>query len=536
MFNFPQDMEKNGLRVVIKEDVMFDRVLLLGKKNVDFDMAKWDMPLLIIVLALTLVFQITANRYLHFLLYIRIILLVYLYMRLLTFVKIKPQKNIVWLIAFLGYSFFVGILTYFFYDLHMAAAGFSRFINVALFAPLAAYIPKNNKDLEMIVGTWLFFVVLAAMSVAFQLAGGNLSWFTHGYLAVRVDIQRYMSILGEPNAGAMSAVILYIASLMWIRHWIWRITLLISIAFIFVSLSKAATMLTLFGTIFIFIISVLNKKKMMEIFYRLIYAFMASFICVFAINLFSADMGKVVEKYGSVQYNSLIGKNSKTSLNVLQEINSRTVDQIQSLAKKGFVVNSINTSNDTSTSMEGKTISQKKVVVAVEQARKPTSSAVSLGSLQVTADSVTGIPGAGQVPVDQSGGENFKYKQKMVFLLKVLVGNSYGIAGSAAETVLGVNNALLPHDGILEIYLVGGLFLSALFFVIIFLTTRELCLACRNDEKSSACFLFVSFFLLFLSMFGYPTMYQPALGSFFWLIIGATFNRKLFNEKYRVCS
>jgi hypothetical protein len=108
-------------------------------------------------------------------------------------------------------------------------------------------------------------------------------------------------------------------------------------------------------------------------------------------------------------------------------------------------------------------------------------------------------------------------------LVNYLIGGSYGIAGSVAVSARGEPPAFLPHNGYLEIFLVGGIVLLAAFLALVALAARRL-LAHWRGGMPEARFLIVALAVLLIILAGYPVMYEPVLGSLFWLIVGASFS------------
>jgi hypothetical protein len=104
-------------------------------------------------------------------------------------------------------------------------------------------------------------------------------------------------------------------------------------------------------------------------------------------------------------------------------------------------------------------------------------------------------------------------------ILNFLFGGSYGIAGSVAVDARGEPAAFLPHNGYLELFLVGGLTLLGAFIHLVARAGRAL-YALRRSDLPEVRFLIVALPMLLSVMVGYPIMYEPILGSIFWLIIG----------------
>jgi hypothetical protein len=111
-----------------------------------------------------------------------------------------------------------------------------------------------------------------------------------------------------------------------------------------------------------------------------------------------------------------------------------------------------------------------------------------------------------------------------------LLGGSYGLAGSVAVSARGEPPAFLPHNGYLEIFLVGGVILLASFLAAAIQGARNL-LALRRSDLPAVRFLIIALAMLLIILGGYPIMYEPILGSLFWLIIGASFNAARWDQR-----
>lgn len=115
-------------------------------------------------------------------------------------------------------------------------------------------------------------------------------------------------------------------------------------------------------------------------------------------------------------------------------------------------------------------------------------------------------------------------------LADYIIGGSYGLAGSVAVSARGEPPAFLPHNGYLEIFLVGGLVLLAAFLAVAARTARNL-LAPWRSGSPEARVLMLAFVMLLIVLGGYPIMYEPILGSLFWLIVGASFNAARWSRR-----
>ncbi len=112
-----------------------------------------------------------------------------------------------------------------------------------------------------------------------------------------------------------------------------------------------------------------------------------------------------------------------------------------------------------------------------------------------------------------------------IFLQHLLVGNSYGMTGSAARELLEPSNVFMPHNSYLEIFLVGGLFMFVFFLCILYTTFTKLYFVSFENKYYQA--LIACLFILAVYMLSYSNIYEPITGTFFWVTVGITANRRL---------
>lgn len=115
-------------------------------------------------------------------------------------------------------------------------------------------------------------------------------------------------------------------------------------------------------------------------------------------------------------------------------------------------------------------------------------------------------------------GLEFAKDRSDLYFLNFLCGSSFGIAGSAAEELLGATYALVPHNSIAEVYFVGGIIHLLLFFAIILITLMRFWNQRHWDETQQT--LLVSFLMILANVPTYPLITQPVLGGLFWLMVG----------------
>lgn len=177
-------------------------------------------------------------------LYLREVLYAYLYARILFFYKHKFSNFTLLIGAFVMLSVLAAVntnLQFPSYGWELPIRGFKRFLNVALLAPLAAVFIRDNKQLRVVMGMWCAVVFVGFSTVLYQFVGGHMEWLVQNYIAIRANLIRYKSFLGEPNVGGMSAVLLLVIAFWGVQNKILRWAI-IGVAYFggLMSLSKAA--------------------------------------------------------------------------------------------------------------------------------------------------------------------------------------------------------------------------------------------------------------------------------------------------------
>jgi hypothetical protein len=124
-------------------------------------------------------------------------------------------------------------------------------------------------------------------------------------------------------------------------------------------------------------------------------------------------------------------------------------------------------------------------------------------------------------------GMELMRRESSFFIMNLLFGGSFGIAGSAAQELRG-DGAILPHNSFSEIFLVGGIFMVTIFLIIILRTFKKLRDGRNINNYRQA--LFIGFLLTIAFMPFYPVIYQPILGAFFWTVVGIASNSNLAKE------
>lgn len=135
----------------------------------------------------------------------------------------------------------IGIHTYWVSDLNLAIHATSRFANVLVLAPMAAVLLLHARQLEKLFHVFLAIFMLAMATLLFQYWGGELESLTLGYIAIRGDLVRHMTVVGEPNVGGMLAALVFVLGVtLPMRRMVALLWGSLAVAFVFFSLSKAA--------------------------------------------------------------------------------------------------------------------------------------------------------------------------------------------------------------------------------------------------------------------------------------------------------
>lgn len=378
--------------------------------------------------------------------HVREVLYLYLYFRVLLFYKIRLSPLLMMVLVFLLYALLIGIHTWYVAGPVVAFAGFKRFVHLALMAPLAAVLLENDSDAKPMFYLWMGIVLVGVMTVVYQLVGGQMDWLVRGYIAIRGDLVRHKSLLGEPNVGGMAAGIAFFVSSTAVRSPLVRLPLVLLFSFlVVVSLSKAAWIGCLLMGIAIIIVDMMNANRAGGRFPSNQLWLQFSALGVWFLLLACHPL---IYRYMDVGFSSLVGSQADAP-GAMQDFANRVLFP-------GLFPGSYG-------------------------------SGISAG----TGNSVT----------DE--------------LLKLFFGQSFARAGSAA-TDLKAPMAIIPHNMYLELYLVGGLLFLFSLFWIQWHTLKML----ATYRIGVGRFLIPPFILISLYMMGYPNLYEPITGTFFWLAVG----------------
>src|SRR5665647_675016 len=126
--------------------------------------------------------------------HVREVLYAFLYFRVIFFYRIRMTGLLVAVLIFLAFSVLVGLHTYYLYDFAVALHGFTRFVHLALIAPLAALILTDDDDVMLMFYLWMAVVFAGIMTVLCQILGMEMQWLVQKYIAIRGDLIRYKSL------------------------------------------------------------------------------------------------------------------------------------------------------------------------------------------------------------------------------------------------------------------------------------------------------------------------------------------------------
>jgi hypothetical protein len=191
-------------------------------------------------------FVLPAIETLHF----REALYAYLYLRVLLYYRLPDNRVSQGTLIYLFLAALVGVHTWLAYTGGLAGHALLRFLYAAPLAPLAFALVRTRAQVWQLLALWTAVAMLGVLSVAAQTAGAPMEWMVRGYIAIRADLVRYKSLLGEPNVNGMVGAIVYVGALLAVRPWLLRTLLLAAALFLLImSLSKAALMVAALATL-----------------------------------------------------------------------------------------------------------------------------------------------------------------------------------------------------------------------------------------------------------------------------------------------
>jgi hypothetical protein len=337
-----------------------------------------------------------------------------------------------------------GLHTWFRYDLHLALHSTARFSNVMMLAPVVSILFLNDRHLAWVFRIFMFVFLVAFASLLYQYGGGDMDTLVQGYVAIRADLIRHMTVVGEPNVGGMLAVIAFVIAMSIIRHTGWSVMLAsLAIAFIFFSLSKAA-LLGLPVAMYALLLAIESpvRVKMLRKFA------MALVLGSLLLVLIGAD------EYLLNSFRSIFGGIAREP-SALEDLKNR---------------------------------------------------------MEIDRFSMFSGP-----PLQVLG--------------QFLFGSSFGVAGSAAQEILGKDaGVVLPHNSYVELFMVGGATMLGLAIALVVRAFINLAAVAADpqsaiDRCALACLVLLSCWMLV-----YPVVYEPVLGTLLWTIVGYG-NRVRYSEK-----
>ena len=406
--------------------------------------------------------------------HLREIIYAYLYCRVALRYPFPDHALFKLITVFLTLALLIAIHTWYVTNSVVAVAGFTRFIHVALLAPLVALIVFRESQVRSLIYTWMAVVLLGAITVFAQLLEFDLKWLLGDYRTWRGGVLRYKSLLGEPNVGGLAGVIFFILSISYINNRIVKMICVgIAVFLVVFSLSKSALILFI-GSGFIFILVASWKWFSFRdlIFVREIFVSLLSTL-VWFIFINSFPLGG---KYISVGVLALFGADEE-SPSALLDLTNRMQFEFYGPVKvdiMGFTSYNFFKADEESPSI-----------------------------------------------LLEAGG-----------FIHLLFGQSFARAGSAA-TDLGIQDAFLPHNMYLELFMVGGLLLLGIFSAMLciggYVLGKRLLF-----QKTNSGMLIIPLLIVVLYMLGYPNVYEPISGTILWLALGAACCR-LLPESTVVC-
>lgn len=166
-----------------------------------------DRYAVILLWTLTLNFYLTALKGLEWVLWLRVVLIIYLVIRAVVQLYFAPEKT-----KFLPYLLLVGI-----YAIHglstIVNAGFiNGFLSIKrMFGVMVLYLPiyffSNTKLLKINLTTFIITLCLSLLSIFFQMQGGDLYLIWGDLVSTRNGFIRYSSLIGNPNVTGLGWIL-----------------------------------------------------------------------------------------------------------------------------------------------------------------------------------------------------------------------------------------------------------------------------------------------------------------------------------------
>ncbi len=168
-----------------------------------------DFYLFICLIILTISGQI-QHRYPIFY-SIRLLLLFYLYCRLILVYRPLKTTGQLYIWLYIVLSCFVCLNTYILLsDNTYTVSAFMRFINVTLFAPLASVIIRDDRQIKLLFKCLFILCTINFIILLIQFLGFNFNeYIGSDYIANRQNLSRFQSLMGNPNATAITFAVLF---------------------------------------------------------------------------------------------------------------------------------------------------------------------------------------------------------------------------------------------------------------------------------------------------------------------------------------
>lgn len=360
--------------------------------------------------------------------------------------RILAIPPLLWLLG--GLVLLAGLHTFVLFGTAMAVAGTTRFANVMVIAPLVALLFIDHRHIRQVLLIYVGVLFIALLSLLYQYWGGGLDILVGDYVAIRADLLRYMTVLGEPNVGGMIAVIGFILGVFLPAKR--RYSVLITapaVLFVFMSISKASLIGLVLACIAILGADLVFRRT--SSLNRLIVGLLVGLALIFAVQ---------AGGYLDASIRSVLGQ------------------------------------------IEG----------------EPSALGDFIDRQDGTLDARTQHDNA-----ERAEAFHNLIPPSVRPALTTVFGRSFGVAGSAAQEVLGADaEVVLPHNSYVEVYITGGLAMLAVVTLLIGRAGWRLIRdAHRYGNAADICAL-VCLAILTCWMLVYPVIYEPATGALFWALVG----------------
>jgi hypothetical protein len=353
--------------------------------------------------------------------------------------RILAIPPLFWLLG--GLVLVAGLHTYVLFGTAMAVAGTTRFANVMVIAPLVALLFIDYRHIRLVLLVYVGVFFFALLTLLYQYWGGTLDALVGDYVAIRADLMRYMTVLGEPNVGGMIAVIGFILGIFLPSKR--RYSVLITapaVLFVLMSISKASVIGLVLACIAIVGADLLFRRT------RSLNRLMAGLLLGLAL-IVAAQAGG----YLNASIRSVLGQieGEPSAFGDFIQRQDETLD-----SERADVFNEL-----------------------VPPFVRP--------------------------------------------VFRTVFGHSFGVAGSAAQEILGTDaGVVLPHNSYKEAYITGGLAMLAVVVLLMGRAAFRLIGDARQYGHAVDICALVCLAILTCWMLVYPVIYEPATGALFWALVG----------------